>query len=432
MVNPVIVALLLQFVAVPPRTILENPAVGTPVPKKVQKDYDKLWILFIRGADDAKLIKDSDKVLKKNRDLFQLVIVQAYVDLYAKRIPDAEKKFELVLKSQPKNRIALSQLAELALAREEYARANDLYTRLLEADPGRSDLETKRQKALLLATENLIRSAAKAEQENREAEAETFYRQALSIAPHEPSLLGRLAGLYAKQKKWEQALETYKLEREFGGPVDEADRNIAQALANLGRAEEARAIVERLKQSGNAEDALEIKVNELEDLGRWGNDVAVFHAIKSATELTRQQLAAVIVRYFPQLTEFRRSTQVVTDIQDAWARPEIQTVVGVGILDALPNHTFQPEAVINRGELALALGRLSRVLSVPPTTAPPVPLTDVGPSSAIYPEIEMVVNQGLMTPDDSGSFNTNTAVSGEDGVRAMQRLLDLLRGKRGY
>src|SRR5262245_33676254 len=181
MVNPVIVGLLLQFVAVPPRTILENPAIRTPVPNKVQKDYDKLWILFVRGADDAKLIKDSDKLLKKNRDLFQLVIVQAYVDLYAKRIPEAEKKFELVLKSQPKNRIALSQLAELALAREEYARANDLYTRLLEADPGRSDLETKRQKALLLATENLIRNASKAEQENREAEAEAFYRQALSI-----------------------------------------------------------------------------------------------------------------------------------------------------------------------------------------------------------------------------------------------------------
>jgi hypothetical protein len=122
----------------------------------------------------------------------------------------------------------------------------------------------------------------------------------------------------------------------------------------------------------------------------------------------------------------------VTDIQDAWARPEIQTVVGVGILDALPNHTFQPQAVINRGELALALGRLSRVLSIPPTPAPPVPLTDVGPSNAIYPEIEMVVNHGLMTPDDTGSFNTNTAVSGEDGVRAIERLLDLLRGKRGH
>src|SRR5262245_9970994 len=344
MVKPVIVALLLQFVAMPPRNGLENPSIRTPVPKKVQKDYDKIWTLFVRGADDAKVIRDSEKLLKKNRDLFQLVIVQAYLEMYRKRIPDAEKKFEQVLQSQPKNLIALSQLGELALAREEYSRANDLYTRLLDADPGRSDIELKRQKALLLATENLIRNASKAEQENRESEAESFYQRALAIAPREPSLLGRLGALYARQKKWEQALTAFQQERESGGPVDEADRNIAEALANLGRTEEARVIVERLKQSGSGEDFLEMKVNELEDLGRWGSDVAIFREIKAATELTREQLAAVIVRYFPQLTEFRRSQQVVTDIQDVWARPEIQTVVGVGIIDALPNHTFQPQA----------------------------------------------------------------------------------------
>ena len=97
MVKPVIVALLLQFVAMPPRNILENPAVRTPVPKKVQKDYDKIWTLFVRGSDDAKVIKESDKLLKKNRDLFQLVVIQAYLDMYAKRIPVAEKKFEFVL-----------------------------------------------------------------------------------------------------------------------------------------------------------------------------------------------------------------------------------------------------------------------------------------------------------------------------------------------
>src|SRR5690349_1815079 len=103
MVKPVIVALLLQFGAMPPRNVLENPAVRTPVAKKVQKDYDKIWTLFVTGSNDAKVKKESDKLLKKNRDLFQLVIVQAYVDLYGKRVPDAEKKFELVLQSQPKN-----------------------------------------------------------------------------------------------------------------------------------------------------------------------------------------------------------------------------------------------------------------------------------------------------------------------------------------
>jgi tetratricopeptide (TPR) repeat protein len=429
MTTSLIVALLLQSFPLVPRLAVENPAAVSEVPKKQQKDYNQLWTRFVTGKDDTRVIKDADKLLKKTPNFVQAIIIKAYVDLYNRRLQEAEKKFEQALSYQPGNRIALSYLGELAFVRQDYARASDLYALLLDADPSRTDVEPKRQKALLQATENIIQNAARAERENRLTEAETHYLHALRIAPGEPSLHGRLGELYLKQKAWEQALAAFQKEREFGGADDETDRAIAEALTNLGRTEEARTILERLNSSGG-EQALEGKVAELEDLGRWGQDLAKFHQIQSAPEIRREQLAALIVRYFPQLMEFRQTSMVVTDIQESWARPEIQVVTGVGVVDPFPNHTFRPAAPVSRGEFAMALARLARLLSISMPNAPPVPTTDVDSNNALYREVQVVVTHGLMTLDETGSFNISSQVSGENGVRSLERLLNLSRGRR--
>jgi len=183
MIATFILTLLLQTFAMPPRNIVENPAVISPVPKKQQKDVDKLWQRFVKGKEDAKVLKDADKLLKKNRDLLSLIVMEAYIDLYANRTTEAEARLREVLAVSPTNRIALSYLADFAFTRNDYSQASDLYSRLLEVDPSRNDVETKREKALLLATENLIRSADTAERENRAADAESLYRQAITIVP---------------------------------------------------------------------------------------------------------------------------------------------------------------------------------------------------------------------------------------------------------
>src|SRR3954466_12501111 len=120
MITTFILALLLQTFAMPPRNIVENPAVLSPVPKKQQKDVIKLWQRFLKGKEDAKVLKDADKLLKKNRDLVSVVVMEAYIDLYAGRTPDAEAKLREALSISPTNRIALSYLADFAFRRNDY------------------------------------------------------------------------------------------------------------------------------------------------------------------------------------------------------------------------------------------------------------------------------------------------------------------------
>ena len=424
-----VIALLLQSLPLPPRTGMENPAAVSEVPQKLKKDYEKLWTRFLAGMEDAKVVKDLDRLLKKQKDFSAAVTIEAYVALYQRQDPLAVQKFEQVLSANPGNRIALYYLAELAFARGDYARSSDLYLKLIAVDKTRTDLEAKRQKSLLLATDNLLQSAAKAEEEKRLAAAEELYRQTLGIAPHEPAFHAKLAELLVREQKWDEALVHYRTQLEFGGRNASVERNIAEALMNLGRTEEARVVLDRLRKEGSFDESLDAKVNELEDLGRWGNDIELFREIKSTQVLTREQLAGLIIRYFPQVAEFQQNPQIVTDTQSSWARTEVQVVVGVGLIDPFPNHTFQPSTRVTRGEFAMAISRLVRLLSVSPSTAPPIPVSDLDSGSDLYPEIQLVLGHGLMTLKGVGTFGINGEVSGEEAVPAVARLLRLSHGK---
>jgi hypothetical protein len=168
-------------------------------------------------------------------------------------------------------------------------------------------------------------------------------------------------------------------------------------------------------------------VKELENLGRWGKDIEQFHLIESTVSLNREQLAAMMTRYFPQIAEFRQTPQIVTDLQGTWASPEIQTVVGVGLIDAYPNHTFRPAASVSRGEFAASLARLSRLLGLSENGAPLIPTRDLASSNALYRDIQLVLSHSLMSLDDAGNFKIDEHISGKDAVNAVEQLLHLTR-----
>jgi tetratricopeptide (TPR) repeat protein len=389
-------ALLLQSsLLLPPRTAMENPSSVSPVPAKIVKDYDRLWARFVSGKEDAKLVKDLDNFSKKQKNFDSPLLIQAYIGLYVGDDTVARQRLTQVLGINPKNRIALYYLAEIAFVHQDYAEAATLYAQLAGMDSGRPDLETRRQRAVLLATDEMLRSVARAESENRLADAEKSYRQVLTILPQESSLHQRLADLLARENKKDEA---------------DAERKIVADL--MPRANNA-----AVESSGGPSN-----VDTLDDLGRWGSDIDRFHQIRNTESISREQLALILVRYFPQLTELRQTPQIVTDIQDSPARAEIQTSVGVGLLDTLPNHTFDPSLVITRGDLALALWRLMRLLSVSEGTAPAPAASDLDPTFALYPEITRVLSSGVMTLEDSGRFNVSGEVSGAEAVRSADRL----------
>src|SRR6185369_5360646 len=115
-----------------------------PLPQKVKKDYDKLWTRFLVGKEDAKLARDLDSFLKKHKELPAAMTIQAYLDLYKGDDSAAASKFRQIVSLNPNNTIGLYYLAEMAFMAQDYAGANDFYSRLLTVDKMRTDVDAKR------------------------------------------------------------------------------------------------------------------------------------------------------------------------------------------------------------------------------------------------------------------------------------------------
>jgi tetratricopeptide (TPR) repeat protein len=390
-----IVFLLQAQIPLPGRTALENPSVRNPVPRQLQKDYDKLWKRFLSGKEDARVLKDSEKLLKKNADAVAPLLLQSYVDIYAGRLADGERKLQSVLSRRPSEPIALFYLAEIAYAREDFVGATHFYTRLGRADPSGIGIDMKRQRALLLAMETLVQRARQASSENRLSEAERLYRQALELAPQEPLLR----------------------------------KQLAEVLSLQGKTDEAEQIANRALFSGEGEHAPRIArppEPEWDDLTRWGTQIDHFHQLRASQAITREQLAALLARYFPQLTGVQRPHEVLTDVEDSWAQSSIQAVVAAGILDPMPTHAFQPTRTVSRGEFAEAVARLTRLLHLFPQETPPISPLDVVPGSTLYRELQPVLGFGLLSLDNAGNFDVSAPVGGEEAVNIAEKLLRLI------
>ncbi len=406
-------AILLQaFPVMPVRTALENPAVANPIPQRIQKDYQKVWKRFLASKDareDAKISGDLDKILKKNPDFVPALLVQTYIDLYAGRQEKAEKQFETILASHPSDRVALYYLAESAYARNDYVRASGLYRRLKAVDNSHPELDMKSQRAFLLAMQTLVQEASDAARTDRLSDAERLYRQALALAPEEAELHRQLAAVLSRQGKLDDAAAELQSQADLRGSGD--------AQGALGEPAEGRA-VRRAQLSA-----------ELEDLGRWGTQIDRLQEIRTSPAITREQLAALLASYFPQLLEFQKKPQIMTDLPDSVAAPAIEAVVGVGLLDPTPNHTFQPARTVSRGEFAEVVGRLIRMLGVPQQEQSPITPPDLVPGSPLYRELQLVLGYGLLSLDNAGNFNISAPVGGEEAVNTAEKLLLLIQRK---
>jgi len=226
--------------------------------------------------------------------------------------------------------------------------------------------------------------------------------------------------------KWAEALPEFQRQIELsgsGGPNDETQRQMIEALTQLGRTDEARVLTERGGGAGPRDIDQDRADKELEDLGRWGTEIARFRVIESSATITREQLAVLLVRYFPQIADLPQTPQIMTDIQDSWAGAEIQTVVALGILDPLANHTFQPSRLVTRGEFAVTMARLTRTLGAKPSDAAPIPTSDLASSGALYQDVQLVLGYGMLSLDSAGKFGTDEPVTGKEAVNAEVQLM---------
>ncbi len=102
-----------------------------------------------------------------------------------------------------------------------------------------------------------------------------------------------------------------------------------------------------------------------------------------------------------------QSNKSFADVENSWAKDEINELLGKGIIDEAEN--FNPEEKISREEFTTWVARAYGVVDDEAES----PFTDVDESSEHYEELASAYNAGIVSGGGDGSFNPDSSVTKE-------------------
>jgi len=167
-------------------------------------------------------------------------------------------------------------------------------------------------------------------------------------------------------------------------------------------------------------------------------------AIEGKAAITRADAAALLVSIIrektvyqninsnagfqpPQLVDNEGQDIMITDVSDNyWARFEIYTVVGSGLFEVSPDHSFSPEIQMNKGDFAQLLQFVfARILNDPGLSTryfgQESPFNDINSAHWAYNAARLIMEHDLMPLDQPDIFGLNESVTGLQAIYALEK-----------
>jgi tetratricopeptide (TPR) repeat protein len=387
---------------------------------------------WLQSGDLRNAERSFSDVLKSAPEFYPSEAGLGFVGLAKKDYRAAASHFDRALAADPRYAPALAGRGETLLALGQRQQALASFEAAVAADPKLTDLRARIDVLRFRGMQDDVDAARKAADAGRLAEAQTIYERSLAASPDSPFLYRELAIVERRNGNLDAALGHARKAAELS-PAEPRNfttlGEIYEAQGNFAAAAEAYGTAATLEPG----DAIEARLEELREKAAFAAMPEEYKAIETSPGVTRAQLAALIgVRLDDLLKRARRNNAVVlTDTRGNWAGPWIQSVSRAGIMEAYPNHTFQPDAPVRRGDLALAASRvLSLIAAERPRQAAAwknahVRFSDLPPGHLSYPAASAAVQAGVMKTAEEDSFQLSRPVTGAEALAAIRKLEEL-------
>lgn len=321
--------------------------------------------------------------------------------------------------------------ALLSLGRDD--EAVQAMERALLLDDSLDGLRTRVELLRFRLTQSAIGAGLQARAAGRNAEAVVHLQRALAQSPQSTMILNELARaeiavgqLGSAETHARLAVEVEPQQAEWQallGDVFEADGRLRAAAEAYGRAD-------ALDPGGSWTQ----KSRELEERATLAELPVPFRAISSAPSVTRGDVAAFTGVHLAELVERApaRVTTVATDVRTHWAAPWILPVTRAGIMSVFPNHTFQPAAVVRRGDLATTMAVLLQLVGerrqadLARWRAARPGFVDLPATNVFYSAAALSAAAGVMAADAAGRFEPTRPATGPELEEAVRRIEALL------
>ena len=418
---------------VPPApTSLAHPEFLYPsVPAGLQKTFSAqhvdlgwryLQIDDLRGAD-----REFAAALKSDPKMYPAHAGHGFVALARRDFDRAVPAFDAALATSASYVPALVGRGQalLALGREEDALA--LFETALKLDPTLTDVRQRAEVLRFRGVQDLIETARAAAKSGRVPEARAAYERAIATSPESAFLYRELGVLERRAGNMEQAMSRLRRATELD-PLDAtAFVQLAELLESRQDFAGAGAAYSRAVELDPSPE-IEARLATVTKNAREAQLPPEFKSALSAAQITRGDLAAIIGVHLESIVEAAPTRQVVmTDIRGHWASPWITRVAEAGIMPPFENHTFQPNAAVRRGDLAVAISRVLTLVSSSDSAlrarlAQPPAIGDLNSRHVQYTAAAAAVASGVMPLLEGDRFLVGRPVSGSEAVDTVDKV----------
>lgn len=404
---------------------------GTPA---AQERHKAGW-LWLQAGDLRAAERNFDAALKLASGFYPSEAGLGYIGLAKKDNDEAVQHFDRAVVANPRYVPALVGRGEALLGLGQRDMALKSFEAAVVADAGLTALRERIEVLRVRGLQEDVAAARKAAESGRLDEARRAYEQAITASPESPFLYRELASVAQKQKDYPAALQHARKADELEPGDVRTQVLIGEILEAHGDAAGAvEAYDAALALEPNA--ALDARSAALRRQLLLAAMPSEFQSIEGSPTLSRAQLAALVGARLDELLlrAPRRTSVVITDTRGSWAGPWILSVTRAGVMEVYPNHTFQPAAVVRRGDLAQTA---SQVLSLIAVEKPQLgdqwrsarrQFPDVSPAHLSYPAVSLTVEAGVMRTLEDGSFELSRPATGAEAVAAVKRLEALAGG----
>ena len=412
-----------------PTIYLENPpaAITAALTLDDRIAVDKVWTLLrYENADKAE-----KAILKLGEDHPFYWTGMGYVALLRNDLPSAEADFLGSLRVSPDaitSHLGLGQVYRRQGRRED---ALNSYLEVLKRDPENAFAGNEAAALRTSIVNDLIGQAEAAARGGKTAGAKEAYLKVLEYAPKLQTAHLALARIFSREKNYPNALFHLGVASE-NDPRDKAVlREYAETLYQMGQFSRSLDAFERLQALDPADTTIAERLNALKARLGVVELPDQYREIPDLAAVAKEDVAALIGAKFSDIwVEMTARPTILVDISTSWARTFIAKVAAFGIMEVYSNHTFQPNKIMNRAELAETVDHLITFLNkrgrtiiaqIPPER---ILLADVPPDHPYAPPIIRVVSCQIMDLFPDRTFRPEQSVTGAEAIR----ILDLLAG----
>lgn len=358
-----------------------------------------------------------------------------YAALARKDAAAALSHFDKSLAAAPNGTYApaLAGKGEALLSLGRTDAAADAFQAALAADPGLTSLRGRVDVLKFRGVQQNIESARKAAEAGKLDEARRGYLAAIAASPESAFLYRELATIEHKSGDESSAL----VHAQQAATLDPSDARALLLVAEVlegtrqwAKAADAYAAANAAEPS----EATAARVDAMREKAAFEAMPPEYRSIEASPSVTRAQLAALLgTRLGDMLRRAAPQPAIVSDVRSNWAAPWIQSVMRAGVMEPFPNHTFQPNTTVRRGDLAQAVSRVLTLIGAEkPRLAvrwrdPRPKFADVGPSHLLYPAAARAVSAGVMAPFEGETFQLTRPVTGTEARDTVSKLEALAR-----